>query len=161
MPFPEEPEDWRKFESYLDTIAGDGPQTTLFALLEKDGVALPSPDEVAENDQSRVLWDVIHGLAQGAYLTSTDHLSDRELYEKLWKTTLRAEHPLLPEDFPLITHIDLLGGWSSEDFQTWIRYYASDEERQKLARDEGVSLPEHVAPTYQRDRFLPKCGSGS
>jgi hypothetical protein len=148
-------DDYEKFEEIMATIEGDGPQTTLFALLKEAGVLLPYPDDVTDADLSKVLWDVIHGLAeQGAFLSYTDHLSDRELYSTLWHETLREEHPIVPDDYPLMTHIDMLGGWSNEDIHNNWKYYADDEQRQR-AMAEGQSLPDHVDPPYSRDHLLP------
>ena len=64
---------------------------------------------------------MINGMADlGAFLYSTDHLSDRELYSTLWRDKLPEEHPIVSEDFPLMTHIDLLGGWSERDIETYL-----------------------------------------
>jgi hypothetical protein len=148
-------DDYEKFEEIMATIEGDGPQTTLFALLKEAGVLLPYPEDVTDADLSRVLWDVIHGMAdQGAFLSYTDHLSDRELYSTLWHETLRAEHPIVPDDYPLMTHIDMLGGWSNEDIHNNFKYYADEAARQR-ARAEGVEVPDHVDPPYSRDHLLP------
>jgi hypothetical protein len=148
-------DDYEKFEEIMATIEGDGPQTTLFALLKEACVLLPYPDDVTDAELSKVLWDVINGMADlGAYLTSTNHLSDRELYSLLWHETLRAEHPVVPDDYPLMTHIDILGGWSNEDILTHLKYYADEEERQR-AIAEGHTIPDHVDPPYSRDHLLP------
>jgi hypothetical protein len=149
-------DDYEKLESIMASIEGDGPQTTLFALLKEACVPLPYPEDVADADLSKVLWDVIHGMADlGAFLSYTDHLSDRELYSTLWHETLREEHPIVPEDYPLATHIDLLGGWSNEDIHNHLKYYADEEERQRFAAKGGEPIPDHVDPPYSRDHLLP------
>jgi hypothetical protein len=56
-------DDYEKFEEIMASIEGNGPQTTLFALLKEACVLLPYPDDVADADLSKVLWDVINGLA--------------------------------------------------------------------------------------------------
>src|SRR5206468_622242 len=60
-------------------------EKSLFATLQKHGIALPSPDELDDAELYLKLWEVIHALADlGVFLCSTDHLSDRELYAHLW-----------------------------------------------------------------------------
>jgi len=143
----------------MDAVEGNGPQTTLFALLEEARVPVPSPDEISDSDITAVLWKVIDGMAElGAYLTSTNHLSDRELYEVLWNNLLREDHPIVSEEFPLMTHIDILGGWSNEDMQTYLTYYADEETRQDASENGTVPIPDHVDPPYQRDHLLPSSG---
>jgi hypothetical protein len=149
-------DDYEKFEEIMATVEGNGPQTTLFALLKEACVLLPYPEDVAEADLSKVLWDVINGMAElGAFLSSTDPLSDRELYSILWHETLREEHPVVPDDYPLTTHIDMLGGWSNEDLLIHLKYYADEEERQRYVAESGTALPDRVDPPYSRDHLLP------
>jgi hypothetical protein len=85
---------------------------------------------------------------------STDHLSDRELYAVLYQQTLREEHPIVPPQFPMVTHIDLLGGWSADDIRTYLTYYADADERRESINN-GYDLPEHLDLPYRRDRLLP------
>ena len=54
----------------------------------------------------------------GRYLSSTDHLSDRELYERLWTDILREPTSVCPDDPSMSCHIDLLGGCSDEDLRS-------------------------------------------
>jgi hypothetical protein len=146
---------YEEFEAIMASIEGNGPQTTLFDLLLEDGIALPQPEDVADDAMWQVLWNVIDGMAsQGAYLSSTNHLSDRELYSKLWSEILREEHPVVPDDYPLVTDIDILGGWRNEDMDLFLKYYADDEERRGWAA-EGKTIPEHEDPPYSRDHLLP------
>ena len=150
-------EDYKKFEAYMDAVEGNSPQTTLLALLEDAGVELPAPEGLTDPELTALLWRVIHELAElGAYLTSTNHLSDRELYTILRRDTLREDHPIVPEEFPMVTHIDLLGGGSNQDIQTFLKYYADDEERASFAVDGNTSpIPCHEDPPFRRDHLLP------
>jgi hypothetical protein len=159
MKHDESSDEWKAMEAYMDAVEGNGPQTSLFALLEEARVAVPPPDTISDSDITEVLWKVIHAMAElGAYLSSTDHLSDRELYNVIWTDILREEYPIVTEEFPLVTHMDVLGRWSSEDIETWLTYYA-DEDARKRASEYGTrALPDHVDPPYQRDHLLP--GSG-
>jgi hypothetical protein len=144
------------FEEYLGAIEGNGPQTTLFATLQAAGMPLPNPDDVPEREMSVLLWKVIHALwDEGVVLYSTNHLSDRELYTLMWTELLIEDHQVFPEDFPVTTHIDILGGWSQEDTEMFLRYYADEETRREWASDYGKTIPEHVDPPYDRDQFLP------
>jgi hypothetical protein len=144
------------FEEYIDALEGDGPKTTLFAILKNAGIPLPNPDDVPDADMRNVLWKVIDAMwDEGVILYSTDHLSDRDLYTLLWTDLLLEDHEILPADFPVTTHLDVLGGWSNDDTQVYLRYYADQDTRKEWAAKYGKSIPEHVDPPYDRDRFLP------
>jgi len=57
---------------------------TPFELLVQGGMELPAPEELDESQLTAKLWEVIPGLAMlRVFLYSTDHLSNRELYEEL------------------------------------------------------------------------------
>jgi len=162
MKFKESSDDWKAMEAYMDAVEGTGPQTTLFALLEEDQVAVPPPDTISDSDITEVLWKVIHAIAEhGAYLSSTNHLSDRELYVVLWNDILREDHPIVPEEFPLVIFMDVLGRWNNDDIKTWLTYYADEEARQRSSEYGAAPLPEHVDPPYQRDHLLPNSGTGA
>ena len=80
-PYKLSPQEEARFLSYMRAIEGEGPQTTLMALITSDGVRAPSPTELSDEKLSAKLWKVIHAIHRhGALLYSTDHLSDRELY---------------------------------------------------------------------------------
>jgi len=104
------------------------------------------------------LWEVIRGMAMlRLFLYSTDHLSDRELYESLWHDVLRDGIPEMPIDEDSAWHIDLLGGCSEEDLELYQRYYADEDDRLEWA-EQWPDFPQPAAekPPYDRDRFLPK-----
>jgi hypothetical protein len=157
MPFDLDPKEKKAFEAYLNAVEGNGPQTTLFAILQESGVPLPAPEGLEDSVLTVTLWKVINALAEiGVYLDWTNHLSDRELYTLLWRNTLREDHPVVPEKFEMMTCIDILGGWSNEDIQTHLKYYADEEERRQFAAEWGdQTLPEHVDPPFSRDHLLP------
>ena len=151
-----DPDGYKAYEAIMDSIEGNGPQTTLFALLTEAGVALPRPEDIPDADLSKILWDVIHGMAAlGAVLYSTDHFSDRDLYSTLWRDTLRQDHPIVPENHPMTTHIDFLGGWSNQDIHNFLKYYADEDQRQRFAAIGGDPIPDHADPPYSRDHLLP------
>jgi hypothetical protein len=144
------------FEEYLEAMEGNGPTTTLFVLLKDAGIPLLNPDDIPDGELHDVLWKVINGLwDEGVILYSTDHLSDRELYTLLWTDLLIQEQPIIPNEMPVTTHLDVLGGWGTDDMEIYLRYYADEDDRRRWATDSGKPIPEHVDPPYDRDRFLP------
>jgi hypothetical protein len=152
------PQEEARFLEYMRAIEGEGPQTTLMALIITDGVQVPAPDELNDEQLSGKLWEVIHAIHKhGAHLYSTDHLSDRELYKKLYKEILTEEYPIVPEGFPHASLIDLLGyGGDEKDDQIYLMYYADEETRQKWAGEFKVRLPERAALPFNRDESLPR-----
>jgi hypothetical protein len=143
-------------EQHADAIDAGAPRTTIFELLVRRGVPLPGPDDVQDVDIRSVLWRVIHALAdEGVLLDCTNHLSDRELYLLLWTRFLREEYPVVSDHGAMTMHIDMLGAWSNEDVQTYLRYYAEEESRRNWEQNFNENIPEHVDPPYDRDRFLP------
>jgi hypothetical protein len=144
------------FKEYMEALEGNGPKTTLFAILKDAGIPLPNPDDVSDRDMPTVLWRVINGMwEEGVILYSTDHLSDRELYTLLWTDLLIEDHENIPEGLAVTTHLDILGGWSADDMEVFLRYYADDEMRKEWAEEYSKPIPEHIDPPYDRDRFLP------
>jgi hypothetical protein len=130
----------------------------LFDLLEKAGIRLPQPADLDDAQLQAKLWEVIKGMALlGCYLSNTDHLSDRQLYEMLWTDVLRDPTSVCPDNPNAACHIDILGGCSDEDIQLRIKYYADEEERLDWAAQfPDDILPEHEALPYDRDRHLPE-----
>src|SRR4026209_519906 len=54
-------------------------------LLENSGLDVPPAEQLADEDLTRKLKEIIDRMASlGAYLLHTDHLSDRALYEYLY-----------------------------------------------------------------------------
>jgi hypothetical protein len=133
------------------------PVTTDFELLARAGVDLPPPDSLPDADLTAKVWEVIRQLAaRRVFLERTNHLSDRELYARLWHKTLREEHPDLPVDESNAWHIDLAGGCTEEEVYLEHRYYATEAERRDwLANFPDYAMPAHVDPPHDRDRFLP------
>jgi len=130
---------------------------TSFDQLVRDGIELPAPEELDDSQLSAKLWEVIRGLAMlRTFLYSTDHLSDRELYEELWHELLREETPDMPINDDSAWHIDLVGNGSEQDNELYLRYYAGEEDRRRWAKDwPNDAMPEHEALPYDRDRHLP------
>jgi len=104
------------------------------------------------------LSEAIRGMAAlGMYLYSTDHLSDRELYARLWNDVLREPTPLLPYDDNGEWHVDLVSSGSEEDTQLYLKYYADEEDRRRWAEDwPDDPLPDPAPLPFDRDRHLPR-----
>ena len=134
------------------------PVTTDFEVLTRDGLDLPPPEALTDDDLTAKLWQVIRQLAhRRVFLERTDHLSDRELYARLWHKCLRDEHPDLPVDESNAWHIDLIGGCTEEDVFLEHMFYATEPERRDwLESFPDYPMPAHEDPPYDRDRYLPK-----
>lgn len=146
------------FLEYL-LLVEKAPRTSYAKILIKDGVFLPSPDSLKTRERLHSkLWQVIRGLGRrGVYLCNTDHVSDRELYSLLWYRYLNDSTVDVSRQPGISLRLDLLGSGSLEDVQTYLRYYADEEERQEWAQQLGDGqIPERGKAPYNRDRFLPK-----
>jgi hypothetical protein len=134
-------------------------RTCRFMKLEDQGVKLPAPEELADEELSKKLCEVIHALARmNVFLTQTDHWSDRELYERLWGETLHEVTMDLPLDSGWTHHIDFLSSGSDEDNELYLKYYADEDYREQWRKDwPDDVIPPHEDPQYDRDSRLPKC----
>jgi hypothetical protein len=139
------------------------PSTTHFQLLEESGIELPSPQSMDDERLATKLWEVIEGLARlRIFLSQTDHLSDRELYELLWRDVLRETIKDLPLGATSAWHIDLVGSGSAEDTYLYLKYYASEDIRRQWAGDfPDDEMPEHEQTPFDRDRHLPQTDNGA
>ena len=133
-----------------------GPFTTHFEKLRAAGIELPEPDAVAGADLRRKLWEVIAGLANlRVFLDHTNHLTDRELYSKLWHEMLRGDTPASDES-GLDTHIEPDYLDSEDGLLIYLTYYADDKARQRWSKEfPGDSMPAHRDPPFNRDDLLP------
>ena len=146
-------------EAFLENILAfeNAPRTTYSKMLITDGIFLPDPDSLAMEDITLKLWDVIHGLAdQHTFLCHTNHLSDISLYRLLWNKLLNLETAQLPESPGAVILIDVLGTSSEEDLETYLRHYATEEDRLAWAGQLTGEMPDHVPPPYDRDQYLPQ-----
>jgi hypothetical protein len=135
----------------------DGPTTTNFQQLIEKGVELPEPDSVGDADIRTKLWAVLAGLAElRVYLDHTDHLSDRELYAKLWSDTLRSEVPAIDE-IGFNSQVQLLQCDGVEpETSLYLRYFADDAWRTDWQKeDPDYEMPPHEGPPFNRDCLIP------
>lgn len=138
----------------------EGRKTTLAEVLKENGFELPSAKGLQDEQVTVKLWALIRKMAElQCFLTHTDHLSDRELYEHLLKETLQEEIDAAsvacgPEG---AWHYDLIGGGSDEDIQVMLRYYSDEVEREQWHCDfPDDVIPPISIPPYDRDRLLPR-----
>lgn len=106
---------------------------------------LPSPDRLAEDELRELLWQTIHRLFEKrVVLDFTDHLSDRELYTLILRD-------ILPSHEKKLDLTDHYLHWDcSCDTETWLRYYATDEERMAWVGEIEDPLPPHERPQHRR-----------
>ena len=137
------------------------PKTSNFEQLLARGVELPPPDRLGDAEVHAKLWEVIRGLADlRVYLSHTDHLSDRELYDRLWSELLREVTVEAP--FPdMVCHLDVVGSGSEEDIEVWLKYHAGDDARADWQRNvPDAALPDRETPRFDRDGHLPSSPLG-
>lgn len=113
---------------------------------------LPHPRSVRPNQMKGLLWRTIRKLYEKRIILDfTDHLSDRELYVLIYRDILPT--PEKKMDVPgHYLHWDCAD--MSNDSEVWLRFYASEEERQMWAGQFGDELPPSELPPYPRD--LPR-----
>jgi hypothetical protein len=121
---------------------------------------LPAPETMDDEKLTAKLWEVIDALARmRAFLSNTNHLSDRELYTELWSEVLHEETKAMVYDEYSTWHIDVIGSGSDEHIDLWMKYYADDKTRSQWMKDwPDHEMPEHEDPPYDRDRHLPNAG---
>ena len=151
-----ESENMDRWFRHLDACES-GPWTTEFQLLTDAGVHLPEPESLDDEALTSKLWEVIRELAtMRVFLSETDHLSDRQLYTRLWGRMLREDVPLVPLSPGSASHLRAIGT-SDEDNNLYLKYYADEEWRDRwrveFPRD---IIPAHEDPPFDRDRHLPQ-----
>jgi hypothetical protein len=109
----------------------------------------PRPDVLDDEDLHAILSELILKLFERRIvLDFTDHLSDRELYCLILRDILPAREKKLdwPKSF---LHWDCTG--PNGDPDVWLRYYASDEDREEWSETYRQPLPPSERPAYPRD----------
>jgi len=108
----------------------------------------PRPSVLNDQDLHEILWDLIAKLHEKRIILDfTDHLSDRELYTLIYRDILPSREK----------KIDLRTGYlhwdcaaANGDPEVWLRYYASEEEREGWAETYRQPLPPMEVPPYPR-----------
>jgi len=114
---------------------------------------IPHPDDFShgrdgERQLSAVLWETIHRLFERRIvLDFTDHLSDRQLYTLIYRDILPAHEKKIdsPDSYLHWDCADL-----GEDSEIWLRYYATDKEREQWEEEFGEPVPSKETPPYRR-----------
>jgi hypothetical protein len=139
-----------------DWLEGDEGGVIPADVLEERGVALPAAETLSDEELHDSLWKLIRAMADiGMFLESTDHLSDRQLYEHLTKECLLARTFLAPDNVTFGQHIDIIGGFSDDDIRIYLTYYANEEQRERFREGFEGDFPKSLPPPYDRDRLLP------
>ena len=147
-------------EAFLEQIRDierDGWQRPMDELARHHAAPLP-PDELTDEALPPHLWNLLHHLAcRGFYVLRTDHLSDRALYEILWKKGLREEAILPGRSRTGGFFYDTIGSYGPEDLEILQRYYESEKDRARhLAEYPNSNPPPRERPPFSRDWRLPK-----
>jgi len=121
-------------------------------------LSLTPPERLSDEQLHTELHTIIERLAsRRIYLELTDHLSDRQLYCLIARDILPSHEKMLD----LATNYL---NWrcldADLDTETWLAYYASDEEREGWASETNQPLPAMLPPPYPRElprrRDLPR-----
>lgn len=126
-------------------------------LLQQRGFNPADPATLNDDDLPAALALLIEKLASiRVFLECTDHLSDRELYEKLFHETLHEAIFCSPDNEAGASHIDYSGS-CGEDLDRYLRYYADETSRELWAKDFPEDpMPPHEEPPFSRDATLPR-----
>jgi hypothetical protein len=126
--------------------------------LASRGVTVRAPDEIPPNELAAEICRIAGELARlRVFLEHTDHLTDEELYRRLWDETLHGWSFISPDDPMGATHVDFVGSGSDEDHLAWLTYYADDAGRAEAQSWEpGLRLPERKTPPFDRSATLPR-----
>jgi len=114
---------------------------------------LPHPDDYShdadgESRLQEVLWETIYKLFEKrVVLDFTDHLSDRALYCLIYRDILTSQEKKL-DAADCYLHWDCADAGGDPD--VWLRYYASQQEREQWADEFDQPLPESLTPPYRR-----------
>jgi hypothetical protein len=108
----------------------------------------PRPSMLNDQDLHSILCDLIEKLYQKRIILDfTDHLSDRELYTIIYRLILPArEKKIDPRNSYLHWDCASVGG----DPEIWLRYYASEEDRQAWSETYHQPLPPTAVPPHPR-----------
>jgi hypothetical protein len=133
-------------------------EMTVSEALTKSGVSVKPPEEISDEQLHKELWSLIGAMALiGVHLQYTDHLSDRRLYELLYREILHEPTVLMPDNLAFTTYVDLVSSGSKEETEAYLTYYADERARRKWAKAfPGDFIPPHKALPYDRDRLLPQ-----
>ncbi len=115
-------------------------------------LTLPRPDALDDEDLHDVLTDIINKLYEKKLvLDFTDHLSDQALYCLILRDILPSQEKKIDQPGHYL-HWDCCN--SEGDPETWLRYYATEEDRELWADQLDCELPSVEEPPHPR--VLPR-----
>jgi hypothetical protein len=113
---------------------------------------LPHPDQMGPAETRSVLLDSIARLfEQQIVLDFTDHLTDYQLYCIVYRDILPSHEKKLERRNSYL-HWDCAN--TSDDPESWLRFYATQAEREMWADENDADLPPREVPPYLRE--LPR-----
>jgi hypothetical protein len=142
---------WRNVVEFEEREMGLIPSVSLPPL------EFPDATDLADCEVTDLLWRKIEELAERRiFLEQTDHLSDRELYRELCSPEMRElTTQAVPESGSI--HFDILGGYSEQDINLYLKYYADDLSREHWKNDwPDDQIPNKETPPHSRDARLPR-----
>ncbi|MEZ6115521.1 MAG: hypothetical protein R3C28_02955 [Pirellulaceae bacterium] len=111
-------------------------------------LAPPNPETVSDDQLPTRLWELIDRLVEKKIvLLFTEHLSDRELYRLIFRDILPSYEKMLigRETYLYWQCLD-----PDDNPDTWLRFYATPEEREGWQSETGEALPPAEQPPYPR-----------
>lgn len=123
--------------------------------LEADGISMPPESELSDEELHARLWQIIEWMANGnTFLSDTNHLSDRELYEWLREEGLTEPMPHVPG---MNCHTSPIGSCGEDDMIINFRFFADDESRDSWMKDfPDYQMPARETAPFDRDHLLPQ-----
>ncbi len=147
-------------EKFLrDVVRYEEEDMGLVPVVKLPPLEFPHLDGLTDDEVHDLLWRKIHELAERRiFLEQTDHLSDRELYEVLCSPEMKeCSTGVIPPNGAV--EFDILGGYSNEDIELYLKYYADEVDRAFWTDDwPEDAMPAHEDPPYSRDYLLPTPG---
>ena len=111
-------------------------------------LVIESPEDLDDAHLSERLNEVIARLYDGRIvLECTEHLSDRALYTLIFRDIRPSfeKKVEIPKNYLHWHCID-----ENEDEEAWLRFYATEDEREEWRLETGGQLPEAEIPPYPR-----------
>lgn len=109
---------------------------------------IPDPNTLGDEVLHEILWETIRKLYEGRIvLDFTDHLTDRELYRLIYANILPSPEKRI-EARNHYLHWDCTDATNNPE--TWLRYYATPEERHAWSADWDEPLPPSETPPFPR-----------
>jgi hypothetical protein len=131
--------------------------TSEYEQLRKQGVALPPPEQLDDAGVARKVAEIVDAMSRrNVFLEHTDHLSDRALYEHLYRETLHEAKKDVSAGNGAFSSIDLAGAHDDDDNETFLRFYADDQTREQFKDYYPDGLPPRQPRPFDRDRHLPQ-----